>query len=201
MVPLMGRPMIDYSIDLCRDAGLDKLVVNTHYKAEHLHAHLAGTDIEISHEAQILDTGGGLKFAHTKLGGGAVCTINPDAVWSGPNPLKLLLEHWQPQRMQALLLCLEPQSTIGRTGPGDFSCSTTGELQRGGDLVFGGAQIINSDHVLNHQAQAFSLNVIWDQLIANGNCYGLTYPGNWCDIGYPAGLKQAETLLTARDAV
>ncbi len=201
MVPLAGRPMIDHTLDLCRDAGLRHLVVNTHYKAECLQSHLAGTGIEVSHETQILDTGGGLKFAHKKLGGGPVCTINPDAAWSGPNPLKLLLEHWRPEKMQALLLCLEPHSTLGRTGPGDFSCTAQGQLKRGGDLVYSGAQIINSDWVLGHQPDVFSLNEIWDQLIATSQCYGLVYPGKWCDIGHPPGLAQAEALIAAPDAV
>jgi hypothetical protein len=76
------------------------VVANTHYLGQMIADHLAGSGVAISHEpGPILETGGGLKQALPLLGaaqGGPVMTLNPDAVWRGPNPLALLQAAWDP---------------------------------------------------------------------------------------------------------
>ena len=64
MIPVAGRPLIDHALDLVSDISPQRVVINTHYKAEVLTTHLEGRDVLISHEEdEILDTGGGLKQA------------------------------------------------------------------------------------------------------------------------------------------
>ncbi len=45
--------------------------------------------------------------------------------------------------------------------------------------------------------RVFSLNRIWDGMIAAGRLYGLPYDGTWCDVGSPEGLAEAEAMLVA----
>ena len=56
--------MIDHALGYVADAGIPKIVANTHYLADQLHSHLVPKGVQISHEAdRILDTGGGLRAA------------------------------------------------------------------------------------------------------------------------------------------
>ena len=45
--------------------------------------------------------------------------------------------------------------------------------------------------------EIFSLNRLWDLMIADGRAYGLIHPGEWCDVGRPDCIPLAEGLLDA----
>ncbi len=196
LIPVAGRPLIDHAIDIVRALGTQRIVANTHYLADMIEAHLVPKGIQISREdPEILETGGGLRKALPLLGSAPVMTLNPDVVWTGPNPLNLLNDAWDATRMDALLLCLEPENAIGRTGGGDFSITQGGLLSRGGPLIFGGAQILQTGGLAEIKETSFSLNLLWDRMIEKGRLFGLSYPGKWCDVGRPEGIVLAETLL------
>jgi MurNAc alpha-1-phosphate uridylyltransferase len=202
MVQLAGRPMIDHAIDLARDAGADRVVVNLHYKGELLRDHLRNTAVRLVEEQpDILDTGGGLRHALPNLGPGPVWTLNPDAVWQGPNPLRFAAERWEPDRMDALLVCLAPEQVRGRIGPGDFHVTTDGRVSRGGDRIYGGVQILKTERLMEIPDEVFSLNRVWDLMMADSRCFACMYPGTWCDIGRPEALKIAEDILGEPDRV
>ena len=192
MVPLAGRPLIDHALDLATD--IPRIVVNTHYRAEQLSTHLATRHpgVAISHEPQLLDTGGGLKAALPLLGPGPVLTLNPDVAWRGPNPLELLRAAWRPH-MAALLLLVPLTRARARNGGGDATLAADGRLSWGGDLVYTGAQILRTEALCDIPDPAFSLHALWAR--AEPALYGLPYPGHWCDAGHPDGLAQAETML------
>ena len=63
LIEVAGRPLIDHALALVRDAGVRRIVVNTHAHAEQMRAHLARVAPEalVSHEPERLETGGGLK--------------------------------------------------------------------------------------------------------------------------------------------
>lgn len=200
MVPVAGRPLIDHTLDIVANYGPLNCVANVHYKPDILIEHLMSHDIRISHEHPgILDTGGGLKAALPLLGSGPVFTMNTDAVWSGPNPLSLLASLWNPADMDALLVCVPVQNALGRITPGDFSIDENGKISRKGNYVFGGIQILKTDDVAACGDTVFSMNKIWDQFALRGRLSGAVYPGNWCDVGHPDGIKLAETLLSEPD--
>src|SRR5579862_806668 len=83
LIPLNGRPLIDHALDRLVAAGVKRVVVNTHYKADMIAAHLKGRHdvaIELSHEKTLLDTGGGVKKALPHLGE-AFYVLNADVFW------------------------------------------------------------------------------------------------------------------------
>ncbi|MDO9524909.1 MAG: nucleotidyltransferase family protein, partial [Gemmobacter sp.] len=45
----------------------------------------------------------------------------------------------------------------------------------------------------------FSLNPVWDLMIAQGRAYGALHQGGWCDVGHPGGIAEAEAMLGTRD--
>ncbi len=201
LIEVAGRPLIDHALALVRAAGIPRIVVNTHAHAAMLHAHLARTapEVLISHEPVLLETGGGLKAALPLLGGGPVFTLNADMVWSGPNPLHALAAAWRPGD-GARLAVVPRAAATGHAGPGDFFLDQDGRLRRRfdaetADFVYAGAQIIETAAVAACPDHAFSLNRIWDRLIADGRLMATIHRGGWVDVGRPEGIALAEAAL------
>ncbi len=196
MIEVAGRPLIDHALQVIRDAGIDRIVVNTHYLGHMIRDHLVGSGIEISHEyPQLLDTGGGLKFALPGLGSDPVFTLNSDAVWAGDNPLRALLAEWDATKMDALLLLVEKENANGHIGPGDFWRTGNGHLSRGVENVYTGAQILRTGLLREIRERAFSLNSIWDIMQSRGRLFGVVYQGSWCDVGSATSISLAESVL------
>jgi MurNAc alpha-1-phosphate uridylyltransferase len=199
LIPVAGQALIDHALGIATDAGVTRTVVNTHYLADQIAAHLQGRGVTISHEAdRILETGGGLKAALPLLGPGPVAILNSDGIWTGENPLRTLAAAWDGSRMEALLLLLPLERTLGHGPKGDFQIDGDGRLSRGTggeDHVYIGAQIIDPARVRATPDAVFSLNRSWDEMIAAGTLYGVLHQGGWCDVGRPEGIAEAERLL------
>lgn len=199
LIPVAGRALIDHALAVAEEAGVARTVVNTHYRADQMAAHLSGRGVAISHEpGPILETGGGLKAALPLLGDGPVAILNSDGIWTGANPLRELAAAWDGNRMEALLLLLPLDQTLAHGPKGDFRLDPEGRLSRrqgGEDHVYIGAHIINPDRVAATPEAVFSLNRPWDQMIAAGTAFGLVHHGGWCDVGHPEGIAAAERLL------
>ncbi|MEM8787150.1 MAG: nucleotidyltransferase family protein [Pseudomonadota bacterium] len=201
MIAVAGRPLIDHALELLAAHGVARAVVNTHHVPAPLHAHLAAEtrlDVQISHENELLETGGGLRHALPLLGKGPVWTLNADAVWRGPNPLAPLAGALP---MAAARLLLVPRAAArGHTGPGDFFLEDSGHLRWRGSAphapyVYTGLQVIDPAPAANIPGPAFSLHAIWDQLLDSRRLFGAVYAGQWCDVGRPENIALAEAML------
>jgi MurNAc alpha-1-phosphate uridylyltransferase len=202
LIEVAGIPLIDRALALARDARIRRIVVNTHAHAGQMRAHLGCTAPEalISHEPELLETGGGLARALPLLDADPVFTLNADMVWSGSNPLEDLAAAWDPERMGALLCLVPRDAATGHVGPGDFFASPNGTLSRRGDApaadyVYAGTQIIRTDALAGIPGPVFSLNPVWDRLIASGRLFGCVHRGGWTDVGRPEGIALAEAAL------
>ncbi|MEO0342570.1 MAG: nucleotidyltransferase family protein [Pseudomonadota bacterium] len=200
LVAVAGKPLLDFALDIGLTAESDPIVVNTHYKASMIKDHLADTQIQIIHETpEILDTGGGLRNALPNLGKGAVATLNSDAVWSNNQALVDLWRAWKPSEMDALLSLVPKDRAIGHGGTGDFDQDDHGRIQfRRTDhatYVFTGLQIMKTNRLFDFPARAFSLKSVWQTMANDDALYGQVYDGSWCDVGSPASISLAETLL------
>jgi MurNAc alpha-1-phosphate uridylyltransferase len=198
LIRVAGKPLLDHALDLTDVPQVGRRVVNVHYKADTVRAHLAGRDVAISAEDPLLETGGGLRHALPLLGAGPVMTLNTDAVWHGPNPLAQLAAAWQPQ-MEALLLLVPPAQVAGHVGKGDFAIAPDGRLTRAPAQIYTGAQIMRTDRLGDVPQDAFSLNLIWNEMAQRGGLYGISYDGRWCDVGRPDCIPLAEQMLQAPD--
>ena len=76
--------MLDQVLDRLEDAGVDHVVVNTHWLPEKIEIHLEGRpapETQISREDELLETGGGIGRALPMLGYDAFYAVNADIVW------------------------------------------------------------------------------------------------------------------------
>lgn len=195
LINVAGKALIDHALDIVQRADIGTVVANSHYLPEMLTKHLENTTVTLSHEPEILETGGGLRKALPLLGSNPVYTLNTDAIWAGENPLGTLSAAWDPAKMDALLLLVPPQNALGYTRDGDFILTKEGTIKRGAGLVYSGAQIIKTDGFKNISDSTFSLHALWDQMYDKNRIFGVTYSGGWCDVGTPAGIEIAEDML------
>lgn len=199
LIKVAGLSLIDHALAIATEANIDKIVVNTHYKSELLKAHLKDKNVLFSDEAELLETGGGLRNALPLLGSDPVFTLNSDAIWTGSNPLRQLLDAWRPDQMDALLLMVDHNHARGHTRDGDFLIGNDGRLTRGPGSIYPGAQIIRTELLHEIPQDAFSLNLLWDMLEKRQRLFGVTHDGHWCDVGSPTGIQEAETMLRDHD--
>ncbi|MEL6679802.1 MAG: nucleotidyltransferase family protein [Pseudomonadota bacterium] len=202
LVPVAGRPLIDHALALATGAGITAITANTHYRAAQMEAHLRPHGIAISREAELLETGGGLKAALPLIEGDPILTLNADAVWAGGcNPLTSLTNAWH-SACEALLLLVPREAATAHAGQGDFHLDAAGRCHRRAPgetapFVYTGTQLIRRAPVAALEDRAFSLNRVWDGMIARGTLFGLVHDGHWADVGRPEGIAAAEAMLAA----
>ena len=211
LIEVAGKPLLDHVLDRLRAAGVGRVVVNVHYLADLIEAHLAaaggGFDIVVSDErAQLLETGGGLMRARPLLGEAPFFVANADNLWlDGPaDALRLLALHWDDAAMDALLLLVPYARAHNHPGQGDFSLDGAGRLvrreaSRVAPFVYTGVQIV-SPRLLDGWAEAmggepFSTNLMWNRAIEAGRAFGAVHEGLWFDVGTPGAIAATEAVL------
>jgi MurNAc alpha-1-phosphate uridylyltransferase len=203
LLEVAGRSMLDRAVDALSAAGVASIIVNHHYLGTQIIEHFAGRNIGFSDEsALLLETGGGVKKALPRLGGGAFFVINGDIVWQDGHPpaLQRLFQAWDEDRLDALLLLAERASAIGYEGAGDFFIEADNGPRRRGQAasapyVFAGVQILHSRLFAEAPEGPFSLNLLYDKALAAGRLGALIHDGQWFHVGDPAGLAEADAIL------
>ena len=205
LVEVQGRTMIDRVLDRLVEGGVEEAIVNAHYHADKLAAHLAKRNdikIIISHEHERLETGGGLSYAREKLGDEPIYVISTDIIWQDfeVTALQLLAGKWRDE-LVGLLLLNEVATGYGYDGKGDFLLDDAGGLNwraegKTAPYVFTGIQIIDPK-VFDRAAvkalgAAFPISKIYKMYLDEFR--GAVYDGKWYHIGTPEALYALEKL-------
>jgi MurNAc alpha-1-phosphate uridylyltransferase len=208
LVKVAGRSLIDFALDKLHEAGVETVVVNVHHFADMLEAHLRNRTkphIVISDErGELLETGGGVRKALPLLGDDPFITFNSDSLWiegREPNLLRLV-QAWDPDRMDILMLVAPLSTSIGFEGRGDFHQDPDGRLRRRGSddsapFAYAGVAIVKPELVHGTSDGAFSANAFYDRAIAKERLYGLCLEGQWLHVGEPQAIAEAERCLAA----
>lgn len=208
LVKVAGQSLIDFALDRLHEAGIETVVVNVHHFADMLEAHLSARTtprIVISDERdELLETGGGVRKALPLLGDAPFVTFNSDSLWiEGEEPnLKRLVQTWDPERMDILMLVAPLSTSIGFEGRGDFHMDESGRLRRRGTdpsapFAYAGVAIVKPELVHGTPEGAFSANAFYDRAIAKDRLYGLCMEGQWLHVGEPQAIVEAEKCLAA----
>jgi MurNAc alpha-1-phosphate uridylyltransferase len=207
LIEVGGKALLDHVLEKLRAAGVRKIVVNVHYLAGALEAHLMsrdhGLDVVISDERDLLmETGGGLIKAAPLIDCDPFLALNSDNLWiDGPaDTLKVLASQWDDSKMDALLLLVPQARALNHKGMGDFHMERSGRLRRRershvAPFVFTGVQMASKRLLRDAPEGPFSTNILWDRAIEEGRCFGAVHQGLWFDVGTPQSIPRTEAAL------
>lgn len=208
LVRVGGKPLIDHVMQHLADAGMQRVVVNVHYLADALEAHLKARkypfEVMISDERdRLLETGGGLVRALPMIDEDPFFCLNSDNIWleSARSCFDELRAAWDAKRMDALLLLVPHSRASNYHGVGDFHLDQIGRIirRRPGKVapyIYTGIQLLSRRLLVDAPGGAFSTNLLWNRAIAADRLYGVTHLGQWFDVGTPAAIEPtAQALL------
>jgi len=209
LIEVAGTTLLDHVLDLLRDAGVGRIVVNVHTFPEQIEAHLArhagDLDVRVSDERALLrDTGGGLVKALPLIDAVPFFCINADNWFADTeeHALHRMAAAWDPARMDVLMLVVPFEHAGNTQGTGDFDMDGEGRLSREGHkrqrpYVWTGIQLLAKSVIVDPPSEVFSTNLFWDRAIAKGRFFGLVHDGAWFDVGYPQAIGLTEAALAS----
>jgi MurNAc alpha-1-phosphate uridylyltransferase len=210
LVEVGGKALMDHMLDRLASAGVTTAVVNVHYFADRMEAHLAertargqAPQILVSDErAQALETGGGIKQALPLLPDAPFWVANIDSVWieDGACAIKAVARAWDPERMDVCLMLAPTVSSLGFHDTGDVFLEPDGQVRfkspgEVAPLVYVGVHICKPSVVADGPEGPFSLLPVWKRLASEGRVFGVSPPGLWMHVGDPAARDAAEARL------
>lgn len=207
LIEVAGVALLDHVLEHLRDAGVGRVVINAHYRAEQVEQHMtenaADFDVTISDERDLLlDTGGGLVRALPLIVDDPFLSVNADNWWTneGGNAFLRLMRAWDSHSMDVLMLVVPFAMANNTQGQGDFDMDADGRLLRRqlgeqGAFVWTGIQMLSKRLIVEPPSDVFSTNIFWDRAISAGRCFGVVHKGLWFDVGYPAAIAATEQKL------
>jgi MurNAc alpha-1-phosphate uridylyltransferase len=209
LLTLGGRTLLDHALDRLAEAGVETVVVNTHWHADAVTAHLAARAewprTVLRREDALLDTGGGVRAACDLLGSDPFFVVNGDSFWlDGPTPaLDRLAAAWDDTVADAMLLVNRTCQSRAETGPGDFALDPLGVVRRRDDreivpYIYAGIQLIAPALLAEAPEGPFSMNLAWDRAMAAGRLRAVVHDGWWFHLSTPSDLFEAEASLYAQ---
>jgi len=206
LIELAGQTLLDHAIDRLALAGVERVVVNVHYKPEMITERLAARrqpTIEISHEAELLETGGGVLKALPLLDE-LFFVVNSDVLWLDGKDYALarLAGAFDDAHMDAVLLLQRTTGAIGYEGRGDYFLDSLGKPRRRAEqeiapYIFTGVQLLHRRAFDGIADKRFSLNRVYDKADAAGRLHAIVHDGEWYHVGTPEGLAMTRARLSS----
>jgi MurNAc alpha-1-phosphate uridylyltransferase len=209
LLPIGGRKLLDHALDRLAAAGVQLAVVNAHWHADLIQAHLAARPpppkIEVRKEATLLSTGGAVRAARDLLGPAPFFVVNGDSFWlDGPTQtLYRLAAAFDPDAVDGVLLVHRTFQVHADVGFGDFAVDKLGMLRRRAEreivpYVYAGVQLIKPSLLDDMPDGPFSMNLAWDRALAAGRLRAVVHDGLWFHLSAPSDLADAEYFLHMR---
>lgn len=204
LTPVNARSLLARTCDHLNEAGVQTAILNTHYLSEKVQEAASNLPIEraiLSHEPDILDTGGGIVAALEHLNGQDFFVLSGDGLWENApheNTLEQMRGAWNPDIMDILILLQPTQSMVLTRGVGDYDIDENGRairsLNQTGTHMFTSMRI-NSPRIFDGRLKGdkFSYLELLDKAEKQGRLYGITHKGDWHHISTPEDLARVET--------
>lgn len=205
-----GQSLIERTLNQLDQAGVRQVVINTHYLADMVTAHLRSRRspaMAFSHEETLLDTGGGIRKMVKHFGEQPFFVLSGDGLWKDDPQapaLQALAEAWDPAVMDILIL-LQPVSSMKLTeGVGDYDIDENGRASRADDQS--GAYMFTSMRINapgifegTPEGAPFSYLDLLDTAQQKGRLFGVVHKGDWHHISTPADLEAVKAAFEKRD--
>jgi len=206
LVKVAGRELIDHCLDRLAADGVERAIVNVHWLADQLEAHLANRvqpKIIISDEREkLLDQGGGIRRVLSLIGADPFLICNTDAFWiEGPRSnLRRLAESFDRETMDVLLLVASSAVAVGVDWPGDFTMTREGRLEireprHVAPFVYTGVGIMKPELFRSETREVFRLVPYFHAAAEKGRLFGLRLDGLWIHVGRPEAIGEAERAI------
>jgi len=205
LVPVAGKPMIEYALDRLRTYGIQEVIINVSHLKEPLIAYAAavqGLTMRISSEPEPLETGGGLKQALPLLGSEPFFTINSDIIWVDDQETALdrLTRFWDETRMDILLLAQSRAKAIGYDKGEDHLFVKPGNTldwrEAEAPYIIASVGIVHPRIFRSAPEGKFSVKVLWLEALRRNRLACVTHRGAWFQTGTLADIQKAEPHLT-----
>ena len=192
LLKINNKELLRHNIDFFTNLGCKKIIINTHYlhdKIQHfIERHYSDRNIILSYEPTLLNTGGGIKNALSFLGNNNFIVTNSDILWKDDNSADVLkfINNYQQIETCKLLLANDNNFEGLKKSEGDFKYQNnliTRWKKNDPYLYYTGLQIINPIVFKLIKEVSFSLNKLWDLLIAKDNLHGKISNSNIAHIG------------------
>lgn len=194
LLPVAGKPLIQWHIEALRRAGLDQLVINHAWLGEQLVAAFGegaglGVHIDWSAEAEPLETAGGIRRALPLLGAEPFVLVNGD-IWTDFDFARLQLPAG---KLAHLVLVDNPPFK----DQGDFllcegAVGNPTAAARHHALTYSGIAVL-SPRLLDGLAEGPQpLAPLLRDAAERGLVSGEYFNGSWIDVGTPERLQQAD---------
>ena len=179
LIQIGKKNLLDRAIDLLINHGVNEIAINVHHLADQIKNFINKkkykAKITIFHEQDmLLDTGGGILNA-TKSFKEPFVVVNPDTLWSNAYSSELSdLEKLYFQHKKSCLLLVNKNLSFDSSFNGDFNLQD-GIVSRdnNNELIFTGLQILSHSVFNPIKDKIFSMNNIWNNLIANNFLIGI----------------------------
>jgi N-acetyl-alpha-D-muramate 1-phosphate uridylyltransferase len=204
LLPVGGKPLIQYHIENLVSAGIRQIVINTSWLGEKIEAYLGdgsrfGIQIFWSRENQPLETGGGIRRALPFLGSDPFLLVNGD-VWTDYS-LQELAARTLPEEIDAHLV-LVPNPPFKAVG--DFRLRDDNRLsyplEGEKSYTFSGISLMRPELIALHPSasEKFPLRDVLERSIRTGSVTGEVLERQWWDVGTPERLEMLNTLLSGK---
>ena len=163
--------------------GIKQVVVNVHYLGEQIVDYINKNQFNliiniVKEKDKILDTGGGVLNAIQYFSKEAFLIINPDTIWNSHylEELKLMQKVFFENKKKCLLLVVNKKKSFDQSLNGDFNLKNNLIRRKDGDnleYIYTGLQIIKPEVFSDISKKVFSINRIWDKLIADNELHAI----------------------------
>ena len=181
LLKIGNKTLLSNTLKFLELFGIQQVVINVHYLGEQIIDYINNNQFNLTinivkEKDKILDTGGGVLNAIQHFSNEPFLIINPDTIWNSNylKELKLMQKLFSENKKKCSLLVVSKEKSFDKSFKGDFNLKNNLiKKNKGDDLkyIYTGLQIIKPEVFFDINEKIFSINRIWDQLIANNELY------------------------------
>lgn len=213
LVPVNGKSLLQRNIEYLQQYGIYDVIINTHHFAEQIQETVTthkgwGSHVTISYEEDILETGGGLKFAAPYLQDEKnFVLINADVLTNLPLD-GMMAQHLQNNSLATLAVSNRSTSRYLLFTNDNELCGwrnlQNGEVRIAKESAFYHEKAFSGVHIINHNifqlmdsfSGKFSMIDVYLKLAATWSVKSFAHDGYlFTDVGKPESIMVAESLF------
>lgn len=210
LIDLAGKPLIQHAIDRLLARPTQTIVINTHYLSEKISSYIEqvqantpSTSLILSHESEILETGGGIANALPYFESQPILCLNSDIWWQDDSgtTLETLEYSWDEASMDVLLALVHRDNALEFDGTGDFFWdpeTLTPDFRKDSEsapYIYTGIQILHPRLFDRCPDGAFSIVDLYRQARRTNRLKAIILDGIWSDVGTLSALESLRKRL------